>query len=64
MCVRARGSVRACVLACACWHRRHLEISPSPFKWEVSGRAQRTVSAGSPDQGDRKSPGVTERASE
>lgn len=32
-----------------CFHRHHLEISPSPFKWEVSGRALRTVSAGEPD---------------
>ena len=42
--------VCVCVCARACWHRRHLEISPSPFKWEVSGRAPRTVSVGNPDQ--------------
>lgn len=50
---RSKGQiacVRACVRARACWHRRHLEISPSPFKWEVSGRAPRTVSVGNPDQ--------------
>lgn len=35
----------------------HLEIRPSPFKWEVSGRAQRTVGAGEPS---RKSPGPAE----
>lgn len=35
----------------------HLEISPSPFKWEVSGRALRTVSAG---EQSRKSPGPAE----
>lgn len=31
-------------------HRHHLEMSPSPFKWEVSGRALRTVSVGKPEQ--------------
>lgn len=35
----------------------HLEISPSPFKWEVSGRAPRTVGAG---EQSRKSPGPAE----
>lgn len=41
----SRFPVSPCPLQC-----HHLEISPSPFKWEVSGRALRTVSAGGPDQ--------------
>lgn len=41
------------------WRRgvRHLEISPSPFKWEVSGRALRTLRVG---EQSRESPGPAE----
>lgn len=39
---------RVCVSKCS--HCRHLEISPSPFKWEVSCRALGTVRVGNPDK--------------
>lgn len=42
--------IHSCVCVCKCSHSRHLEISPSPFKWEVSCRALGTVRVGNPDK--------------